>query len=84
MTQTSEKRIYSLNLGAYLLSTTHIMPEIRRDEETGSFYLIFPQTKEIKKGIHDFKQANPKIEIHSFLNAVKQIRQSIKIKEALQ
>lgn len=49
MTQTSEKRIYSLNLGAYLLSTTHIIPEIRRDEETGSFYLIFPQTEEIKK-----------------------------------
>lgn len=71
MTQISEKRIYSLNLGAYLLSTTHIIPEIQRDEETGSFYLIFPQTEEIRKGIRDFKQTNPKIEIHSFFKCHK-------------
>lgn len=75
-----DKRIYSINLAAYVMATTNLIPELLLDEETNTFYMVFPQCAGVAKAIQQFKGENPAIEIHNFLHAIKQIRESMGVK----
>lgn len=72
----NEKRIYSLNLGAYLIATTNLLPTIKEDENTHTFYMLFPQCAGIAMAIDEYKNGNPQIRIKDFLRAIKQLRNS--------
>lgn len=71
------KRIYSINLGAYVMATTNLIPELLLDEESQTYYMVFPQCAGVATAIRQFKCDNPQIEIHNFLHAIKQIRESM-------
>lgn len=72
-----DKRIYSINLGAYVMATTNLIPQLRLDEETNTFYMVFPQCAGVATAIRQFKFENPNIDLHNFLRAIKQIRESM-------
>lgn len=77
MYKKSEKRIYSLNLIAFISMKTNLIPEIKQDEY-GLFYAIFPKTRGVAYAIKDWKKSKCQVEIHAFLNQYKELREIIK------
>lgn len=75
----NEKRMYSINLGAYVMATTNLIPVLKKDETTNSYYMVFPRCAGIDSAIRQFKTQNPQIAIHDFLRAIKQIRESMEV-----
>ena len=71
-----EKRIYSLNLIAYITYKTNVMPVLRLDEE-GKYYGLFPETRGIAWAITEFRRDNCKVYLHSFLQNYKELRLAI-------
>ncbi|MDK2800583.1 MAG: hypothetical protein PWQ70_2202 [Clostridiales bacterium] len=69
---TEQKRLYSLNLAAYLLCKGFNNYKIFKDAETNKYYFIFPQSPKIAEAIKKYK--NGEKELHKFLQAYKQIR----------
>lgn len=78
-----EKRIYSLNLAAYIIATTNLLPQLARDEESATYYMIFPPCAGVASAVHEFKKHNPTLPIHDFLRAIKLLRASIKEREVI-
>lgn len=78
-----EKRIYSLNLAAYIIATTNLLPQLERDEESGTYYMIFPPCAGVASAVREFKKNNPTLPIHDFLRAIKLLRASIKEREVI-
>ena len=73
----TDKRMYSINLAAYVMATTNLIPAIRLDDETNTCYMVFPQCSGVDSAVKQFKGQNPQIAIHDFLRAIKQIRESM-------
>lgn len=73
----NEKRLYSINLGAYIIATTDLMPRLEKDEIAGTYYMVFPHCEGVRAAIKAYKTGNPEICIHDFLHGIKQIRSSI-------
>ena len=78
-----EKRIYSLNLAAYIIATTNLLPQLARDEESGTYYMVFPPCAGVASAVREFKKHNPTLPIHDFLRAIKLLRASIKEREVI-
>lgn len=76
-----DRRIYSLNLATYILLTTGISPEVKRDEENSKlYYFVFPTSGIIDSAISVYKQPNCAVNLHQYLNAFQSIRTLIKDK----
>jgi len=71
------KKIFSINLAAYLITVTDLLPQIIYDNVSGQFYFVFPETQGVNWSIEKYKNGNPTIKLHSFLKAIKQVRESI-------
>jgi predicted RNase H-like HicB family nuclease len=56
---------------------TNLKPDIKQDEN-GVFYAIFPEARGVAYAIKDFKKSKCNVEIHAFLNAYKELRDTIK------
>lgn len=78
-----EKRIYSLNLAAYIIATTNLLPQLARDEESATYYMLFPPCAGVAGAVREFKKHNPSLPIHDFLRAIKLLRASIKEREVI-
>ena len=78
-----EKRIYSLNLAAYIIATTNLLPQLARDEESATYYMLFPPCAGVAGAVREFKKHNPTLPIHDFLRAIKLLRASIKEREVI-
>lgn len=78
-----EKRIYSLNLAAYIIATTNLLPQLARDEESATYYMLFPPCAGVAGAVREFKKHNPTLPIHDFLRAIKLLRASIKEREVM-
>ena len=78
-----EKRIYSLNLAAYIIATTNLLPQLARDEESATYYMLFPPCEGVASAVREFKKHNPTLPIHDFLRAIKLLRASIKEREVI-
>lgn len=72
-----EKRIYSLNLIAFIMMETGLQPSINQDEK-GMFYGVFPEIRGVAYAIKKWKSAKCEVEIHRFLNCYKELRDTIK------
>ena len=72
-----EKRIYGLNLAAFLFYATGIMPVIRYDENK-VFYCVFPEEEQVGKAITAYRRSDCMANIHQYLNAYRTIRDTIK------
>lgn len=75
------KRLYSINLGAFLIATTDLIPTIEEDEGTHTYYMRFPECNGVRQAIKLYKTGNPTIELHSFLRAIKLIRETMAAKK---
>lgn len=75
------KRIYSLNLAAYIAARTNLLAEVVEDTNTHSYYFVFPECAAVKAEILNYKKNNPSIEIHDFLREIKKIRETIAAKK---
>lgn len=73
-----EKRIYSLNLSAYLFSSTGIFPSVRKEEDTEVFYCVFPEEEKVSQAIRNYRDTECQVNIHSFLSAYRTLREVIK------
>lgn len=71
------KRIYSLNLIAYIFLKTDLEPDIYADENN-MFYAVFPECRGVAYAIKTYRQYECYVEIHSYLNCYKVIRERIK------
>jgi hypothetical protein len=78
-TMNEERKIYSINLAAYLIATTDLLPKIEYDSASRTYYFVFPQTQGVSWSIDKYKNGNPTIRLHSFLKAIKQVRESINV-----
>ena len=78
-----EKRIYSLNLAAYIIATTNLLPQLVRDEESATYYMLFPPCAGVAGAVREFKKHNPTLPIHDFLHAVKLLCASITDREVI-
>ena len=79
-----EKRIYSLNLIAFVQFRTRVRPQLGRDDN-GVFYAVFPESQGVGRAIREWKQIGCTVEIHQFLNVYGELRARIKeIREGVQ
>lgn len=78
MFNNEEKRIYSLNLAAFIYSATGLMPEIKH-ENAKLFYCVFPENEQVSQAIRDYRQTGATVEIHRFLNCYGVIRDMIQV-----
>lgn len=74
----SGTRMYSLNLAAYLMAVTDLVPDVLKDEETNTAYFVFPECAAVSSAIKEYKAANPEVKIHDFLAAIKKLRTTMK------
>lgn len=72
-----DKRIYSLNLGAYIILKTGLAPELHIDKDNGEglVHMIFPESAAVDKAIAAYKQDS---DLHNFLQAYNELRLAIK------
>lgn len=73
-----EKRVYSLNLAAYIYWATGITPTVKR-ENAKLFYCVFPENEKISQAIRNYRQPETEVELHKFLNCYSIIRDMISI-----
>lgn len=77
-----EKRVYSLNLIAYIKYRTGIEPSLFVEGSTA--YAVFPETAIVGKAINEFKSDDCEVKLHSFLNQYKDLRrQVVKLRETI-
>lgn len=72
-----EKRIYSLNLAAYISLTTGLQPVYFNDEENGLYYCVFPQCEQVINAIAAFRSPDTTVNLHSYLSVFKGLREKI-------
>ncbi len=72
-----KKRIYSLNLIAYIMMTTEIEPTFEKDEE-GVVYATFPLCQGVSFAIRQFRDKKCSVNLHCFLDTYKTIRKGIR------
>lgn len=67
------KRMYSLNLAAYVMMTTGIEPQVGVDySEKGTLcYLVFPEIEAVAAAIEAYRRNT---ELHDFLNSYAELR----------
>jgi hypothetical protein len=71
-----EKRCYSLNQAAYLIYLGHTY-KINFDKESAKFYVVFPQSDQVKKDIYEYKSTDVVVSLKGFTHAYKQLRDEI-------
>lgn len=71
------KKIYSLNLIAYIMLTTEIEPTYEKDKD-GLIYAKFPHCQGVSFAIRQFRDSKCSVNLHSFLNCYKAIRKGIR------
>ena len=71
------KRIYSLNLAAYIRMTTGIEPELEIDYNDGNglVHCVFPEIEAVKCAIDDYKRDAA---LQCFLHSYAELREEIK------
>ena len=69
-----EKRIYSLNLAAYIMANTNITPEVGvgHGNKGTLCYLVFPECDGVAAAINDYRNNR---ELHHYLGAYKELRE---------
>ncbi|MCQ2330384.1 MAG: hypothetical protein MJZ55_00170 [Paludibacteraceae bacterium] len=74
----NEPRTYSINLAAYVMTATMLMPEIKLDSRTNTYYMVFPRCHAVDAAINDFR-TNSRLEVNvrKFLDAVNYIRRAM-------
>ena len=73
------KKIFSINLAAYLIASTDLIPQIIYDKQSQQYYFVFPETRGVEWAIDKYKFGNPTIRLHSFLKSIKQVRERINV-----
>ena len=71
-----EKKIYSLNLIAYIIYETATKPVLRSENNT--VFAIFPETAEIAAAISQFKKDSCTVELHKLINIFKDLKKEIR------
>ncbi len=71
-----DKKIYSLNLIAYIIYKTATKPVLRSENNT--VYAIFPENDDIAAAIKQFKMDSCTVELHKFLNIFKDLKKEIR------
>lgn len=69
--------MYSINLAAYVMAETNLPCEICKDENSDSYYMLFPQCAGVAIAVKHYKINNPSIRLHDFLKAIREIRDGI-------
>lgn len=77
MEQVNSKRIYSLNLLAYIAYRTNLTPLLLLDEDGRTYYGVFPECSGVELAIEEFRQKKVRVELHRYLNMFKDIKVSI-------
>lgn len=81
----TQKRCYSINLAATILTLTHLMPEILLDQETKTYYCVFPECAAVKDAIKSYREdLRLTLNIHDFLNSIKLIRTAFHQREEVE
>lgn len=78
----NKKRMYSLNLAAYVITATDLEPQVEVDETTHTAYFIYPECAAVAIAVNKYKAGYPYIDLHKFLAAIKRLR--TKMTEVLQ
>ena len=73
-----DKRLYSLNCAAYVATSTNIMPQVLKDEETNTAYFVFPECEGVASAIRLYKTGQPRLYLHEFLTSIRFLRKSMK------
>lgn len=71
------KRIYSLNLAAYIQMKTAIEPTLDIDYSDGNglVHCVFPECEGVSAAIREYKKDNA---LHQFLQSYSELREQIK------
>lgn len=70
------KKVYSLNLAAYIMLQTNLEPELELDTNDTSTLvsMVFPECAAVAAAIRSYKEDS---ELHSFLHKYKELRDII-------
>lgn len=71
------KKIYSLNLIAFLQYFTGIKGKLMLEPDKNQVYALFPDDVEIKLAIKEFKNNGCMVNLHSYLNEFKSLKNEI-------
>lgn len=74
----NKPRIFSINLAAYLLMATELMPELYKSEDSEAIYFVFPEVAAVKIAIGEFRYGKPLVKLHEYLAAIRQLREAMK------
>lgn len=76
-----EKKTYSINLAAAVMCQTHILPEVRLDDTTNTYYCVFPPCHGVEAAIRAFRtDSRLELNIRQFLDAIKYIRTAMSMR----
>lgn len=75
--QQVSKRIYSLNLIAYVAYRTNLNPLLLLDEDGRTYYGVFPECSGVELAIEEFRQKKVRVELHRYLNMFRVIKVDI-------
>ena len=67
------KKIYSLNLAAFIYMITHLEPHLYEDE-MGKISFLYPDTSEITLLINIYRKNQISVNLKEFLNAFRTIK----------
>lgn len=67
------RKIYSLNLAAYILMINKVEPQLAKDA-SGTIYFLFPDTETITFLINSYRVGNPMVGLKDLTAAYKHIR----------
>ena len=70
------KKIYSLNLMAFITMETRIVPTFYKQEKL--IYALFPELPEVEEAINSYRDSNTTVNLHNYLAQFKKLRQLIK------
>lgn len=76
-----EHRIYSLNLAAYVLAVTNVVPDTLWDPDSKTAYWRFPEIAGVQIAVRQYKNNNP-VGIQDLLRAIKTLRTMIEVVKA--
>ena len=71
------KRIYSLNLIAYLRSEGFTEVGTGKDEEHGKVFYSFEETPAVTQAIKEYKNPQVQVNLHAFVSNFKDLKQEI-------
>lgn len=72
------KKVFSLNLQAFIMTFTDLKPEVVYDDIMEEHAMVFPEVAAVQMAIDTYRLGSPVVRLHDFLAAIRYIKKQFK------